>query len=146
MIGLLRVGGLIGGMLLLIITVGGHVLRQDESRAYWMIVRDDDTFSLMMGNGEHYGTLDETYISYQESIYWSPDSQWMIYAAGGLRSIHVERPEHEYRIGSSIEIGIPVFSPDSDWIIFQDYSSYKFLVKVRPDGYGTIKCLITCGI
>lgn len=135
---LLRIGGLIGGALLLIMVIGTQTIRIDREDAYWMIV-ESDGLQLMTGSGELHGSLDATIFDRDERIWWSPDGQWMLhyYQIGGLRSVNITQPEVEYQIedttNSATELTTPLFSPDGRWVLFSTYR-YPFLFRSRPDG------------
>ena len=138
---MLRVGGLIGGMLLVVMAVGAQQLRPDPEDAYWVIVRDGDTLQLMMGDGSGRRLLDETVLAFHgERIWWSRDSQWMLHYynqyGAGLRSVNVNQPDEEYQIdpGDVNGMGPPLFSPNGRWIIFEVPYRYPVLYRSRLDG------------
>lgn len=126
---LVRISAFVGGIMLLIVGIGGVILRQEPSEAYWMITQvysEEAPYNrcyLTSPNGRVHRYLE--YVS-QHAITWcprqfSPDNQWLYYfEERDLGRIRLNEEEHHLIIRNSSDLSNAhkiIHTPDGELIL-----------------------------
>lgn len=151
---LLRVGGLIGGMVLLIMTVAGYILRQEPSEAYWMLATSYEPpygLTLTTPDGGITRQLIETpHTPIEDHFHWCDQDGVVFHQAydfytqfSNLVAIRLDNNQRS-TILENIFLRVMRPSPNREWVVFigseENGDDTLYLLECRTQ---TLKALMT---